>query len=408
MLYTKSIQEITYQDVVDFCQQNYRENVYLDYKRQPEAGLAKTISAMANTWGGLIIVGIDEEDSKPKLPFVGIEYTEHIREQINNIILGNISPPIFPEIQVCEPKDGKTFIIIRISQSSITPHAIKNNTKVYLRTDTSNEPEELANLERVSWLVDRRQKSVDLKENFLINAQERYGNCCAKEKFDGIPFAENTLSISPAFPYEILKNAPILRNAIINEIRVGGWNGNKVPTQNYAGEYHSVQQGIYNFVHNSETKYTSYTELNEYGFYFSKFDLGNTDKQSDGSIRHSCFFGEILSHLDLFLESSRKLYTALGYWGTLEFKFCLDKITSDVNFVGLPAPQGTSYRGRHPASSSIDMAVKFTRLFSLTDLNGNKDKIVCDLFMEIAWSLDYHVLERELLEKIIQENRRYH
>ena len=90
MLFTKEIEKITYQDVLDFCNQQYRENIHLDYKQDIDGGLAKTIAAMANTWGGLIVIGVEDEDSKPKLPLKGIGYKEHLREQVNNIILGNL------------------------------------------------------------------------------------------------------------------------------------------------------------------------------------------------------------------------------------------------------------------------------------------------------------------------------
>ena len=130
MLYTKGIEKITHQDVLDFCNERYRESIHLDYKVKIDNSLVKTIAAMANTWGGLIIMGVDEVDSKPKLPVEGLEYREHLREQINNLILGNIMPPIFPEIQVCQSEEGnRALIVVRVFQSDLTPHAIRGNTK---------------------------------------------------------------------------------------------------------------------------------------------------------------------------------------------------------------------------------------------------------------------------------------
>lgn len=104
MLYTKEIEKITFQDVIGFCNEKYRETVHLDYKQDIGSSLAKTIAAMANTWGGLSIIGVEDEDSRPKLPVKGIPYREHLREQINNIVLSNIMPPVFPEIQVCSSR----------------------------------------------------------------------------------------------------------------------------------------------------------------------------------------------------------------------------------------------------------------------------------------------------------------
>lgn len=409
MLYTKPIEEITYQDVMDFCQQKYRENIYLDYKKQIDnSSLAKTIAAMANTWGGIIIIGVDEEDSKPKLPVVGLEYVEHLREQINNIILGNITPPVFPEIQVCEPVNNKIFIVVRVIQSNFTPHATKNNTKVYLRTDTSNEPEELATVDRILWLVDKRDKSVKLKDSFYSIAEERYRNLCKEKNYDGVPFADATLSLSPAFPFENLMDVRKLRNITAEQIRVKGWNGFELPTQNYIDNYRPIQQGIYKFLFVPKNQYVDYTELNQFGFYLIKADLGNTNKQVDGTISRTCLSYEILVYLDLFFESAKRLYKELGFWGILEFQFRLEKIDSDVIFEGLPAPKGENYVGSHPRVSCTDKSIRFNKQFSIMELNNNKHQILTDLFMDISWAIGYHRLTQELLEKIIQENGDYY
>ena len=67
------------------------------------------------------MIGVDEEDSKPKLPVIGFPYDEHLRERINNLILGNIMPPLFPEIQICASPDGATaFAVVRVAQSELT------------------------------------------------------------------------------------------------------------------------------------------------------------------------------------------------------------------------------------------------------------------------------------------------
>src|SRR3989344_7773262 len=204
MLYTKDIEKITFQDVLDFCNQKYRETIHLDYKQEINSGLAKTIAAMANTWGGLIIIGVEDEDSTPKLPIKGIEYKEHLREQINNIVLGNIMPPVFPEIQICpDEKNKKALIVIRVPQSNHSPHAIRSNTRIYIRTDTSNEPEEFATIDRILWLVDRRKKSTELKDGFYETAEKRFNTLCKK---DGvvIQHTDAIFSICPPYPFEAL------------------------------------------------------------------------------------------------------------------------------------------------------------------------------------------------------------
>ena len=71
MIYTKSISELTWGDVEEFCRQKVGEGAYLDYKEDFPTHLYKTISAMANTFGGVILIGVEEDnDRTPKLPLM--------------------------------------------------------------------------------------------------------------------------------------------------------------------------------------------------------------------------------------------------------------------------------------------------------------------------------------------------
>ena len=72
MLYTKPITEILWDDVEAFCQQRVPEGTYLDYKQDFPKHLQKTIAAMANTLGGVILIGVAEDaEGKPVTPVNG-------------------------------------------------------------------------------------------------------------------------------------------------------------------------------------------------------------------------------------------------------------------------------------------------------------------------------------------------
>lgn len=86
MIYTSTIDQITWDDIVEFCQQGRTEDAYLDYKRDFPSDLANTISAMANTMGGIIIIGVQEDaESKPALPVTGIDFTRGLEERRNKV-----------------------------------------------------------------------------------------------------------------------------------------------------------------------------------------------------------------------------------------------------------------------------------------------------------------------------------
>ncbi len=119
MIYDKPTQDINWQDVEEFCRQGIAENTYLDYKEDFPNNLAKTIAAMANTLGGIIFIGIKEDaESKPITPLKGIQFQRGLSERVTNIILSNITPPVFPEVGVCTNDDSTlALILINIPQS---------------------------------------------------------------------------------------------------------------------------------------------------------------------------------------------------------------------------------------------------------------------------------------------------
>ena len=89
MLYTKRITDIEWNDVVDFCNQRIQEGATLDYKKDFPNNLQKTIASFANTMGGIILIGVDEDnENKPILPVDGIIFERGISEKIMNLPKG--------------------------------------------------------------------------------------------------------------------------------------------------------------------------------------------------------------------------------------------------------------------------------------------------------------------------------
>jgi len=404
MLYTKEIEKITFQNVLDFCNQKYRETIHLDYKQAIDSGLAKTIAAMANTWGGLIVIGVEDEDSTPKLPVKGIEYQEHLREQVNNIVLGNIMPPVFPEIQVCpDEKSKKALIVIRVPQSNHSPHAIRNNTRAYIRTDTSNEPEELATIDRVLWLIDRRKKSTELKDNFYEAAKKRFNTLCKKAGVT-IQHTDATFGICPLYPFEVLTDYRKLQKEMAEKIRVREWNYTFPLYLINNAWFEPTQNGAYGFFAREDTGYTFYEELNHYGFFYHREDLCHTEKDKEGKSKNTSLLWDVLTRTDQFLSSMCNFYTELGYWGLLELKVSLNKL-DDVSFRDLPVPRGY-VRFDNITPSPIDGHLEFTKTISYRDLKENRRKLLIDLVREISWAIGFEHIKEETITKLLNEKGR--
>jgi predicted HTH transcriptional regulator len=166
-LLTAPITSLTWPDVVDFCALELPESTTLDYKRDIPAELDRTVAAMANTSGGLILIGVDEDrtTTKPTLPLVGLPTVRGLPERITNLCIANLAPPLVPEIAMVEEAAGAAaVIVVRVPQSHQAPHAVSRNTKVYLRRGGTNSPEVMATLDELEWLKSGRQRSIDFRE----------------------------------------------------------------------------------------------------------------------------------------------------------------------------------------------------------------------------------------------------
>lgn len=176
------IDSITYDDVLAFCQLQVPEDIDLDYKSDwPDNNdLAKTLCALSNTQGGMVLLGIEEEGKTrmPKIPPSGITGSpEVLRKRALDIAFDAIYPPVVPEIQPCLVPNTKDryVVVLRIAPSRLM-HAVDRRTRVYIRSRDNNRGyDSLAALSELRWLWEQRSESDRLREQILNMAINRSG-----------------------------------------------------------------------------------------------------------------------------------------------------------------------------------------------------------------------------------------
>ena len=204
-LWHKPASQIEFADIDAFCQTMQPEGARLDYKGVSfPKDLAKTIAAFANTLGGLIILGVaaDNTFNKPIWPPThGLPAEPGLSERVIQIAQDSIYPPVRVAVSNVIPNDllpDHVLLVIRVNESREAPHAIEKNRKVYVydRTDNQNKPYELADMDRIQYLLTRRQRLVDqreseLRENLARGQRVMHPSICPIR----------WISISPLYPW---------------------------------------------------------------------------------------------------------------------------------------------------------------------------------------------------------------
>lgn len=399
MLFTKPITDVFWNDVEVFCQHQISEGSHLDYKEDFPTQLEKTISAMANTLGGVIIIGVEEDNNnRPVLPLKGIDFRRGLSERVTSIILTNISPPVFPEIQVCKNKTGnKAVVVIRVPQSHQTPHAISKNTRVYLRTRDINKPEELATIEQITWLTDHRQNSIALRENLYQQAKRRYEAFADRVILKIISQGNNvpevhknqlTVIACPTYPHAEYQDPSELlglyENICVHDYYGSG--GGFPPRNRFSesGIGTIVQDGVVFVSYANIGERIFYTEINTRGMFYYRQTI-KRESTSFHDIPGVLLSGEeILARIDEFLESAYRYYHEIGYWGYIDLSISLDNIQE----------QGLCLDWLKSAHSDVlmgfcpDSEVTFTRTFLAGNLDIEKEKLLFESMQRLSWGFN--------------------
>ena len=181
MLLSGDLRTVTYDDLCALCEAKplLREGVRLDFKQElPPGGINKQLAAFANTMGGVVLIGVVEQDSHVKLPLDGIEIKPGLRERIVSAALDGIYPPLYPEVEVIAipgTKPERGIMIVRVSESAMAPHAIENRQRVYVRVDSVTKPhdrEAAATLDQIERMWARRRGADEIKVRLRSEARE--------------------------------------------------------------------------------------------------------------------------------------------------------------------------------------------------------------------------------------------
>lgn len=171
-MFTKPLAEIDKDDIQALADNSEQESATLEFKREIETTdggkkkLARHVSAMANTTGGVIIFGIEEKASKAD-KLIGIDAMvgdQPVGEFVNNVLDERVSPRIAIQPQAIKLANDKVALVLRVSKFLDFPHMVAAEHVYYVRRNCRVVR---ANAHDVSELFQKSKSSSDEVKEFL-------------------------------------------------------------------------------------------------------------------------------------------------------------------------------------------------------------------------------------------------
>ena len=161
------------------------ESTTVEFKRKftSPAKMAKELTAFANTKGGFLLIGVDDDKR-----LVGISSEKEVMSEVELACIFYCKPPLEHEIFIV-PVDHRDIAVIHIPESYQKPHTVfepnqPEDTKVYIR---QGEESVIASREMVRILRSQRPDSQPLmlsigdKERRLFEFLEKKGRATIKD-----------------------------------------------------------------------------------------------------------------------------------------------------------------------------------------------------------------------------------
>jgi len=347
---TAPIETIDIAAISAFCREGREEGIDLDYKSDWPRDLDKLLCAFANTQGGLLLIGVEEEGKsrKPKCPAPGVEGPEEaLHQRVMNVAFDAVYPPIMPEVRACAVpgSSGRFVVLVRVSPSRLM-HSSDRRTRIYVRVADSSRGYELASLADLEWLWAQRAKSDLLRDRLMSMAIERSSSPAIPWHSD----AEQdtwavqpllTVAVMPTFPVDALRvesRALLDKANSLAQVRTA-WKlvDRRVPWQ--VGLWRSLP-GAVCLSDRGHGSSLQYIEIGQLGHIYAAFSLETRDlpAASEGSAQrprcHAAYV--LLAYLQACLQFAARFLDVIAYPWPITVSATLHRAQTAVVYYKLP------------------------------------------------------------------------
>lgn len=376
-VYSKSVSDISTDDLREILSEHPVENVRLEFKsEQPTRDeFLKKVSSLANTYGGLVVLGALATSADGKLQSLPGVVTElGLKQRLVQWAFDGLAPPL--EVLVSQPvstpsDSTKVCYVVSVPESLAAPHFINGRKGAYVRTDefSGRFEAQLATYEEIAHLANRRSLSIARRDQLLRRAEDRVS--ALEHKREGNLEALLSLFVCPAYPSRNLIAQDRLFN-VVHAARIQ-WRSMGFPI---------ISQGVSQ--HESALLLEAAGEFSvlEATTWGSLFVAASVQGQYEGTsyVNLHRLVGVLLASIGY----AGRLCSSSGFDGLLWLRPCLHRIA------GLPLNPGAarSVGGGSP----IDNTVEFDLLVSSDRLKSERDAVAVDILRTLCFALNWHAL----------------
>ncbi|MGH7181702.1 MAG: AlbA family DNA-binding domain-containing protein [Nitrospiraceae bacterium] len=368
-LFVTDLDKLTIEQVKDFCgmktlpDTRVKEGLRIDYKREFPSDLGKSIASMANTSGGLVLIGIEEDQGVP-ITIEGIDLgADDIKTRISNIAYSTIDEPLIPEVGVCFLGAGTSrgVVVVRVPMSQNTPHMYMKggDNTIYVRIN-----DRLARADR---------QTIDRLYQRKAQASEGFRATLSRERdFVGLTNYQNgfrALTIVPELLSECRIHFNQTTDLYFEQTKPMEIWGDLIRDRNhiaFVGQKQDAEQrfsigegGIIHYgeaIENSELAYVGGTHQGAILFYRIEFVL------------------------KMILPYAKEVFNHFGYFGDVHTIYRLGRIQDKFlsNEHGLPlSPRGANMPARQNE-------ISIERRLSLDDIGQRLDVVITSILEELC------------------------
>ncbi|MBE6500621.1 MAG: ATP-binding protein [Methanobrevibacter thaueri] len=158
LIYEKNIRDITVDDIKSLIEDEIDENNFIEYKGELDKNgekkhIPRTVCGFANSDGGLLILGIDENNEGfDKIQGIKLNNQwEKEKQRLITLLRDTIEPYFDVGIEKLDLENGNVLIIIKTPKSWIAPHRAKIGKKrdFYMRRNGRTDHMEFNEIKRM-------------------------------------------------------------------------------------------------------------------------------------------------------------------------------------------------------------------------------------------------------------------